>query len=286
MNLARPAGVLPARPAFLSQRIDRSGAFAAAGVLAALNAQAAQILSALHYNSTIDSIMNLAGISAVVWTAMFAALRIGLDERDGKLRGWDAAILSAVIALSFLPVSLAAKLGLLICGIYLFVSSAPTSAPRRVALILLALTGPLIWGRVLLQLFAGPILALDAHLVGLLTGMEVSGNTIRFADRPGWMLIGDACSSVHNISLALVLWTTAAVVFRLRIDRRYVAAGALMMAWMFLLNIGRLTLLGVRPQDYQYLHNGTGAALFGWAGLLGVAAIAAFGVLRAADRQR
>ena len=285
MIFARPAGTIPARPAF-SIQVDRSGAFAAAGVLAALNAQAAQILGALHYNSSIDSIMGLAGISAVIWTAMFAALRIGLDQPDGRVRGWDPAVLAAVIALSFLPMAVAAKLGLLLCGVYLFASSPRESSSRRVALILLALTGPLLWGRLLLQLFAAPILALDAHLVGLLTGMHVSGNTIRFASRPGWMLIGDACSSVHNISLALVLWTTAAVVFRIRIDRRYVAAGALMMAWMFLLNIGRLTLLGLRPQDYDYLHNGTGAAMFGWAGLLGVAAIAGLGVLRAADRQR
>jgi hypothetical protein len=255
-------------------------------VLAALNAQAAQILGTLQYNSTVDSVMGLAGISAVVWTAMFAALRIGMDERDGRLRGADAAVLAGVIALSFVPVSVSAKLGLLLCGIYLFVSSAPSSSSRRVAMILLALTGPLIWGRLLLEMFAVPILALDARLVGLVTGMEVAGNTVRLAGQHGRMLIGDACSSVHNISLALVLWTTAAVAFRLHIDRRYLATGALMMAWMFLLNIARLATIGLRPQDYIYLHNGTGAALFGWAGLLGVAAIAGVGVIRAADRQR
>lgn len=286
MNFARPAGAIPGRPIVFSRRLDRSAAFAAAGVLAALNAQAAQILSALHYNSTIDSIMGLAGISAVVWTAMYAALRIGLDQSDGRLRGADAAILSAVIALSFLPVSLAAKFGLLLCGIYLFISSAPSGSSRRVALILLALTGPLLWGRLLLQLFAVPILSLDARLVGLVTGTEVAGNTVRFGGQHGRMLIGDACSSVHNISLALVLWTTAAVLFRIRIDRRYLAVGALMMIWMFLLNIARLATIGLRPEDYIYLHNGAGAAMFGWAGLIGVAAIAGVGVVHAADRQQ
>jgi hypothetical protein len=286
VNFARPAGTLPGQPIVFNRRIDRSGAFAAAGVLAALNAQAAQILGALNYNSTIDSVMSLAGISAVVWTAMYAALRIGLDQVDGRLRGADAAVLAAVVALSFLPVSLAAKLGLLLCGTYLFISSAPSSSSRRVALILLALTGPLIWGRILLELFAVPILGLDAHLVGFVTGTEVAGNTVRFASKHGRMLIGEACSSVHNISLALVLWTTAAAAFRIRIDRRYLAVGVLMMAWMFLLNIARLATMGLRPHDYIYLHNGAGAAMFGWAGLIGVAAIAGVGVIRAAGRQR
>ena len=155
-----------------------------------------------------------------------------------------------------------------------------------VALILLALTGPLIWGRLLLQLFAGPILSLDAHLVALVTGSEAAGNMVRFAGQNGRILIGDACSSMHNISLALVLWTTAAVMFRVRVDRGYLGIGALMAAWMFLLNIARLTLIDLRPADYLFLHNGAGAAFFGWTGLIGIAGFSGLGILRAADRQR
>ena len=89
-----------------------------------------------------------------------------------------------------------------------------------------------------------------------------------------------------NISLAIVLWTTAAMLFNIRIDRRYVAVGLTMVLFMFVLNIARLATIGLFPAYFVFLHFGTGAALFGWAGLIGAAMLAGFGVIHAAERQR
>ena len=159
-------------------------------------------------------------------------------------------------------------------------------AGRRAALVLLSLTGPLIWGRILLNMFAAPILSFDAHIVGAVIGTEVHGNVFAAAGAGRRFVIGDLCSSVHNISLAIVLWTTAAMLFDLRIDRRYVAVGVAMAAFMFALNIARLATIGLFPAYFTFLHFGTGAALFGWAGLIGAALLAGWGVLGAAERQR
>jgi hypothetical protein len=274
VSLARPTGAVPVAPAARTVEIGRGAAFSAAGALAALNAQAGQILAALTYQSPIEVLTGLAGISAVIWLAMFAAWKIGVgdDARLGK--GADLAVLLPVLFLSFLPISFAAQGALLLCGGYLLISSPPASAARRAALVLLALTGPLIWGRILLNLFAAPILSLDAHIVGSVIGGKVDGNIFQAADGRTRFLIGDLCSSVHNISLAIVLWTTAAMVFEIRIDRRYVAIGAAMIAFMFALNIARLAAIGLFPSYFTYLHFGTGAALFGWAGLIGAALLA------------
>jgi hypothetical protein len=255
-------------------------------VLAALNAQADQITNALRYQSAAEAMAGLAGISAVIWIAMYAAMKIGFEHEPDRLRGWDVSVLSGVVGLSFLPISYAAQAGLLLCALYLFATSRPGGPSRRVALILLALTGPLLWGRILLQAFAAPILAVDAHLVGSVIGTAVDGNTVHFVSGNVRMLIGGPCSSVHNMSLAIVLWTTAAALFSVRIDISYAAIGVVMVGWMFALNVARLASIGLFLGQFQFLHVGAGAVLFGWAALIGAGLLAGMGVARAADRQR
>jgi len=286
MTFVRPVGIVPTAPAAFRIKFQRGSLLAAAGVLAALNAEAGQIISTLTYQSPIDAVTGLPGISAVVWAAMLAAWKIASESRR-RFRGTaDASVLAVVLMLSFLPLSFAPQVGLLLCGLYLFLTSPRGDGGRRAALVLLALTGPLIWGRILLNLFATPILAFDAHIVAGVIGTRVDGNVFQAAATGQRFVIGDLCSSVHNISIAMVLWTTAAMLFDIRIDRRYVAVGAAMAAFMFALNIARLATIGLFPAYFQFLHFGTGAALFGWVGLIGAALLAGWGVLSAAARQR
>ena len=284
MTFAGPVGKVPAgRISFLDRPISRAGFFAGAGVLAALNAQADQIINILTVQWLTGVLVELGGISAIIWFAMYAALKIGIEGEAEPIRRWDLAVAGIVVFLCFLPLFFAAKGAVLLAGAYLFATSRPGSASRRVALILLALTGPLVWGRVLLNVFAAPILALDANIVGSVTGLDVHGNLVA---APVKFFIGGGCSSVHNISIAIVLWTTAAALFGIRLDRRYLAVGLLMVAWMFILNIVRLSLLGLFPEHFQYIHVGGGAVIFAWFDLIGAALLAGFGVIRAAERQQ
>lgn len=286
MTFVRPVGAIPTAPAAKIIPFSRGSAFAAAGILAALNAQADHIIVDLSWQSPLDALLNLGGISAVIWAAMLAAWKIGGEDDRPLSGGLDLAILLLVALLSFLPISYAAQGGLLICACYLLATADRRSdAQRRAGFVLLALTGPLIWGRLLLRLFEGPILALDARLVGTAIGSHVDGNMVRFADGSGRFIIGDPCSSVHNMSLAIVLWTTAAMLFRIRVDRAYVLVGVGMAVLMFALNIVRLSVLGLFPAHFDYLHDGGGAVLFSWAGLIGAALLAGMGVLSASARQ-
>jgi hypothetical protein len=279
---ARSAGLAPAAPANIP---SRGATFAAAGVLAAINAQGDQIVRALTYLPLIDAILGVAGISVLIWAAMISAWKIGSEDRT-PLSGWrDAAVLSAILLLSFVPVSYAAKAALLLCTGYLLVTAGPADAQRRTALVLLALTGPLIWGGIFLHSFERPILALDAHIVGAAIGSSVDGNVVHFAGRSDQFLIGGPCSSVHNISLGILLWTTTAMLFRIRIDRGYLLIGIAMIALMFGLNIIRLSVIGFFPSHFDFLHVGGGAELFAWAGLLGAGLLAGMGALRANPQQ-
>ena len=286
MNFARPAGSAPAGLLHLDLNFSRASLFACAGVLAALNAQAGQIIATLGSQPAAAALLTLGGISAVIWFAMYAALKVGFEAEAAPISQRDTAVLAAVVVLAFLPVSLAAHAGLLLCAAYVLATSRPGGSAGRVGFVLLALSGPLIWGRILLRLFAAPLLSLDAHLVASVIGTRVDGNTVHFANSTKQFLIGAPCSSVHNISLAVVLWTTAAVLFRVKPDARYVGCGLAMVALMFALNIARLSAIGLFPDSFQFLHIGAGAEMFGWAGLIGAGFLAGIGVLHASARQR
>jgi exosortase/archaeosortase family protein len=287
VTLARPAGFIPAGPATIAATLPRASGFAAVGVLAALNAQADQIIANLSWQSPLDTFLNLGGVSAIMWAAMAAAWKIGSEGRRSMRGRLDFAVLATVILLSFVPISYSAQAGLLVCASYMLATANPTEDPeRRAAFVLLALTGPLIWGRLLLRLFEAPILAFDARIVGAAIGSDVHGNVVRFPDETGQFIIGDPCSSVHNMSLAIVLWTTAAMLFRIRVDRRYVMVGMAMVGLMFGLNILRLSIMGLFPANFEFLHVGGGAILFAWTGLIGAALLAGHGIIDATARQR
>ena len=285
-NIVSAGRSVSGRAAFPSQSLSRGTVFAAAGILAALNAQADQILNTFVYEPPLEGIAGLAGISAVIWAAMAASWKIGTESAESLRPGRDLTVLAVVILLCFVPVSYSAQLGLLVCGAYLASTSRAGEPERRAALVLLALTGPLIWGRLLLHALEVPILSLDAHLVGTATGTPVDGNVVHFAGTSGHFIIGGPCSSVHNMSLAIVLWTTAAMLFRIRIDRPYVFVGCAMAAFMFALNILRLSAMALFPDQFDFLHSGTGAVVFSWAGLVGAGALAILGVSHAVARQQ
>jgi exosortase/archaeosortase family protein len=285
VTIARSAGAIPARPFHIHLSAGRTSLLACAGVLAALNAEAGQIFSEAAQPLS-GWFANLAGISAIIWFAMYIAVRIGLEPSARPPSRRDTLVLCVVVALSFLPVTFAAKAALLLSALYLLATSAPQEPARRVGLVLVALTGPLIWGRILLDAFGSPILNLDAHLVAAAIGTSAQGNIVHFVESGKQFHIAPACSSVHNISLALVLWTTAAAAFRLRFDRRFIACGLAMIAFMFVLNIARLAAIGLYPAQILFLHDGAGAALFGWAGLIGAGCIAFAGVNDAVGRQQ
>jgi exosortase/archaeosortase family protein len=286
VNLSRPAGTRPAGPFSSDLNVTRAGLFACLGVLAALNAEAGQIISQLADQPLLAILRGLAGVSAVIWFAIFACLKIGFEDDENAISKSDWAFAATVVVLCLIPVFAAAKFGLLLCALYLLRDSSGAGPGRRVGAVLLALTGTLIWGPFILDALAGPLLSFDAHVVGGLIGTSVDGNLVQFAGVPRRFLIGTPCSSVHNISLALVLWTAAAALFRVRFDRKYLALGIGMAFFMFLLNIARLSSIGLFPDSFSFLHDGVGAELFGWAGILGVGVMAFIGVESAVRRQR
>jgi len=105
-----------------------------------------------------------------------------------------------------------------------FARQPPRTAHRY---ILLALTGTLIWGRLFLEVIAPTtLLRLDARFVSLLSGMPSEGNVVNFSGG-GPIPIAPGCSSLHNMSLAVLMWITAVKLLDLTMTRRVLATGLL-----------------------------------------------------------
>lgn len=268
-----------------STKIGRAAAFAGAGVLAAINAIAGAVIGAIRHEPLIIQIANLAGVSAVVWFAIYVALKIGWEAPPEKLRKADWLALALTVASAMIPVSDVARAGLVICAVYAFATTRQGEPTRRVALVLVALTGTVVWGLLLLHVFAAPLVTLDAHIVARAIGSTAQGNIVRFINFDDSFVIGKGCSSVHNMSLAILLWCTGVALFDLRVDGRLLAFGAAMIALMFGLNIARLSTIGIFPDHFEFLHEGAGAALFSWVGLASMGTLALLGFHDALSRR-
>jgi hypothetical protein len=62
------------------------------------------------------------------------------------------------------------------------------------------------WSRLLFAMLSDFISQADAILVSLIVGTERIGNTIGFADNSGYLFILLACSSLADVSLAVLGW--------------------------------------------------------------------------------
>ena len=227
----------------------------------------------------LNAVINLFDISAIVWLAIAAGL--GLLWHQGKpdlptqidwlLAG--AAILAALAPLP--PLSGAALSGVALWG---WLASPAHSSARRAAAIFLSLSTFLFWGRIFLALGAGPLLSADAAFVSLISGMPAFGNVLQFTDGTRFV-IAPGCSSLHGISLALILWTTAVAWFDYRITTRLRWTLALAVLASVLVNGVRLTMIAWYPKDFDYWHVGLGATCFGWMSLIVITAVVYRGTL-------
>ena len=104
MTLARPVGSPPTGPVSLDRAFGRAATFACAGAIAALNAHADQIIASLRDFSVAVSMTTLCGISAVIWVAMLAVLKIGFETDHQEIGRGDILVLIFVVTSSLLPI--------------------------------------------------------------------------------------------------------------------------------------------------------------------------------------
>jgi hypothetical protein len=194
--------------------------------------------------------------NVIVWAAAFAGVYLltTSNKRD------QITTLDLVVAAIFLPFVIVPSypfswVGVTGLSLYILFFANDGAERRRGALILFALTFPMLWSRLFFQFFARPLLSLDATMVTWLLGTEQIGNTVRFADNSGYMVISPACTSFANISFVFLCWITVTQWANHRwrsIDLLWTSlAGVSLVA----INISRIALTGVSRWHFEMFHN-------------------------------
>ena len=129
---------------------------------------------------------------------------------------------------------------------------------RRGALILLALTVPMLWSRLMFQFFAKPILDIDAALVATLLGTHRIGNMVQFADGSGYMVVLAPCSSLANMSLAFLCWVSVTQWANHQWTKMDIVWSLLACVSVIAVNVTRISLMGINQNFYRAIHGDMG----------------------------
>jgi exosortase/archaeosortase family protein len=269
-SFAELSGPRRSLAAVLRRSISRDEFFAGLYILGCGNGLVGRIIYSVNLEGWTGAITGI-DINVIVLFAVFAGLWTILGGDEGKLRAAEPVrTVDFVVGAAFLiPVSLpifalswVAVTGLSLY-ILLFANLGASSARARGAIILLALTLPMLWSRLLFQFFAPFILKIDAWLAATLLGTDRVGNLVGFADRSGYMVVTPACSSFGNLSFALLCWVSVTQWTKHRwrsIDLLWCTLAA---ASVVTANVVRICLTGLSRSSYEAIHNPTGEMVTG-----------------------
>lgn len=234
--------------------VCRNEFFAALYILGCANGLLGRIIQSIQFSDWEGAITGV-DINAIVLMACFAGISMVMEKDAERLVLRDiviAPLFLVLVALPIFPLSWVAVTGL---SFYILLFASSHADRVRGALILLALTAPMLWSRLLFQLFAKPILDIDATLVSLILGTHRTGNMVQFLDHSGYMVVLPACSSLANMSLALLCWVTITQWFRHRWRATDVLWAALACATVITVNVTRISLMGIGHSHYEYIHS-------------------------------
>jgi hypothetical protein len=241
--------------AALQHSMPRDELFAGLYILGCANGLLGRTVYTLNLQGWTGAAMGFE-TNVIVWAAAFAGVYLltTSNKRD------QITTLDLVVAAVFLPFVIVPSYPLSWVGVtglslYIFFFANDGAERRRGALILFALTFPMLWSRLFFQFFARPLLGLDATMVTWLLGTEQIGNTVRFADNSGYMVISPACTSFANISYVFVCWITVTQWANHRWSSIDLLWTSLACASLVAINITRIALTGLSRWHFEMFHN-------------------------------
>jgi hypothetical protein len=260
-SLARPA-----RAASLA----RSELFAGLLLLGFISGATDRIVTSVQVRGFAEAIANTFDVSAIVWGACWFAFTLALSKDAKPLRRMDYVTATAMVAAFLVPVSAVNWMALTALSLYLALTSEHRSPLQRGAWVFLAITFTMFWSPRIFSLFSDWILAADAELVSWITGTQRIGNTVQLRDGQGFLWIAPACSSMANVSLAILCWITFAQFSDPPVSWRDVGWCVLTCVCVVAFNVTRIGLIGFYPTQYQAIHGPIGTLIAGYITLLGI----------------
>jgi hypothetical protein len=249
-------------PPLGARSLDRGTLFAGLVIVGFANGISHRVIAAVREDAG-RALLHTFDIGAIAWIALFTCIFM-LARRSGRVATRADLVVAGLAFMTFLaPAAPLSWLGLTGIGAYIAITSPARSPSRRAAYILFALTVPMFWSRVLFTLMSDSILGIDAMLVSWVLGTPRVGNSIAFADGWGYFWIAAPCSSLANVSLAVLCW----VLVTQTLDRGHVSGlryCILACSAVVVLNVGRLALTGISRGAYEVVHGPAGSFLVAW----------------------
>jgi exosortase/archaeosortase family protein len=265
----------------LRESMPRDELFAGLCILGCANGLGALVIKSVNDLGWESALVHTFGISVIIWIACFIGVTQILHDRVDVIRSTDLVVGSAFLILVFLPVGGASWLALTALCLYMLLLTNGPSSRRRGASLLLATTLPMLWSRQLLHFFAKPILEIDASMIGWLLGTDRTGNMVRFADNSGNLVIFPACSSLAGMSVAMLCWVTLSQAVRHRPSAHDLVWCGLACASVIVVNIGRISIMGLSERHYQAVHGPLGDTIANAVTLVLIVGFSLLGVRRA-----
>jgi hypothetical protein len=244
----------------MARDLPRREFFASLFALGCISGLTSRIIQSIDRLGWADAFFSTFEVSIIVWISCVAGIALILQDRTVGIRSSELAIGAAFVALVILPIGPLSWLAVTALGLYL-ITSTDVPSTRRGALILVATTVPMLWSRLLFQFFADLILQIDASLVSWLLRTRRSGDIVDFADGSGVLVILPMCSSLANVSLALLCWVTVSQ--SVGHKRSPYDLFWCLMACMSVVavNVTRISFMGLSQWHYATFHSPWGAAV-------------------------
>jgi len=263
------------------QSVSRDEFFTGLFILALVNGLAARASQLMRHLDLSALAATALSVSAVVWFACFAALALALrSNKDEEVTTADGLVGVAVVFLVAVPISQLSWFALATLALYVLRTSQAGSTMRRAALIFLAITVPMCWGPLLLEAVAKPFLWTDALFVSNLIGTEQTGNLVKFADGSGYFQIFPACSSYHNVSLALLAWISVSQFVEHEWSPKDLVWCLLAALSVLTVNVTRIGLIGLYREHFETIHGPFGSGVADCVSLSLILTICLLGVRR------
>jgi hypothetical protein len=263
----------------LRHSMPRNELFAGLYILGCVNGLGGLVIQGAYNGDWVGWVLS---ISVIVLFACAAGIALMLDDTSRDLHLADLVV--AAIFLFFVTLSVGALIWVSLSGlslyILLFTKGQLSCKRKRAAFILLAVTVPMLWSKLLFAFIANWILQIDASFVAAVLGTDRVGNMVRFADGSGNLVIFPNCSSLANVSLAVLCWVTATQVTNHRWSPWDIIWFLLACASVVAVNVTRMSLEGLSHAKFIMLHNQWGDMIFNTATLILTIGICALGVRR------
>jgi exosortase/archaeosortase family protein len=240
--------------AVLQKSTTRDELFAGLCILACANGLWGRVIIAVREAGWWGGLFSL-DISAIVLFACVGGVWLMLRDKSGEIRAADLAVTVVLIIFIILPIFALSWVALTGLSLYIVLFASGSSSRKRGAVLMFALTVPMLWVPLVIQFFERPILELDASLVAWLIGSNRSGNLVAFSQGPGYVAIAPACSSITNLSLAFLCWVGVMQLANRRWSPEDILWAFLVCSSAVAVNLTRIALMAHSREYFEVLHN-------------------------------